>query len=277
MIRTQKIGAKNVPTIDLERPDWHEKDPIFGSTPGGRIEIYHLSVDDVADPLPKRWRAVLSDEEDEMVESYLQKRDRRRHAIGRVFLRLICAEQIGASPEHVSMAEGSCGKPKICGDGPLFNLTYSGDSILVAVSLDIQLGVDLESANQPDVELESAQTVLTEPEQSRLAAVEDEHRRLLLLHFWTCKEAVSKATGEGLVRPPDTIELTFDNTTATGVCRLSDGETEFGSFDAGDWCLHPFSMKNDRVGAVAYYSPDAEEISFRWHQIDDLAQCGFSM
>jgi 4'-phosphopantetheinyl transferase len=96
------------------------------------------------------------------------------------------------------------GKPAIAGGGPGHSVAHSGDLIAVAVA-GAPVGVDVEQAvgrrhllgGDGDPEA-LARLVLSEAEQAALAAVPADGRARAFLVAWTRKEAVTKATGDGM-------------------------------------------------------------------------------
>ena len=99
---------------------------------------------------------------------------------------------------------GPHGKPAIAGGGPGHSVAHSGDLIAVAVAR-APVGVDVEQAGgRPhllggDGDPEAlGRLVLSGPEQAALASVPADGRARAFLVAWTRKEAVTKATGDGM-------------------------------------------------------------------------------
>lgn len=90
---------------------------------------------------------------------------------------------------------GEHGKPSLPG-GPRFSLSHSGERAVVAVCADRDVGVDVEALRPvgPGV----AERVLSDEELAGWRGAVDRDR--FLLEVWTRKEAVVKATGEGITR-----------------------------------------------------------------------------
>lgn len=122
--------------------------------------------------------------------------DQLSHRLGRGALRLALAQETGLSPDTFRFETAPSGKPFLPG-GPFFNLSHSGDRILIAISQGFDLGLDIEL-------LAAATAPLS-------AAVADEDRKLLPdlsdnpAHaetiLWSIKEAALKLTGEVMVDP----------------------------------------------------------------------------
>jgi 4'-phosphopantetheinyl transferase EntD len=129
---------------------------------------------------------------------------RRRHEIARAAQDQILAAYLEIEPRDLQYATLPGGKP-ILADGTLeFNLSHSGELALIAVSRELQVGVDLEHPRSFRNAAGMARRICTMRELEHLAQAQDEDE---LLRLWVRKEAVVKATGEGLVRPVNQIDV----------------------------------------------------------------------
>lgn len=125
--------------------------------------------------------------------AYRQTADKQRFAVGCALAKSAVARRLGTSPSVVKFDRtcGECGrmhgKPRVA--GVELSVSHSGNAVLVAVA-DAPCGADVEElADRHDVAALS-RYVLGDGEQ---AADEREFVRA-----WTRKEAVTKATGDGL-------------------------------------------------------------------------------
>ena len=90
---------------------------------------------------------------------------------------------------------------------PAFNLSHSGDHGLVALGGHGRLGIDVE-VRLPRRHLSAiARRVLGPVEQAALERTEGEAERRLFHRFWTLKEALIKASGEGFALDPAGFEV----------------------------------------------------------------------
>src|SRR5579872_1931989 len=88
-----------------------------------------------------RW---LSEDERRRAQRYAFLRDRVRFIAARSFLRRTLGRHRGVDPASLRFAYGLRGRPELEGAPALqFNLSYSGDQALLAVSRDGPLGVDV--------------------------------------------------------------------------------------------------------------------------------------
>ena len=129
--------------------------------------------------------------------AFRQAADRERFLLGRAALRLLLGAWLSVPPEAVPLPTGLHGKPH-CPGGPSFNLSHSGDLVLLALHPSRPVGVDVE-ALRPDVAWEPvAQRLFTSVEQEALQACPAAERPGAFLDHWCRLEARLKARGLGL-------------------------------------------------------------------------------
>jgi 4'-phosphopantetheinyl transferase len=111
---------------------------------------------------------------------------------------------------------GLNGKPELALDAaPVsFNVSHSGDWILVALAVRRAVGVDIEQMRSGMAVLEIAQRVFSEAERTALAALPAAAREESFFSCWTRKEAYIKARGDGLLLPLDSFDVSFRPTEA---------------------------------------------------------------
>ncbi|MEU9076778.1 4'-phosphopantetheinyl transferase family protein [Kitasatospora sp. NPDC004745] len=151
---------------------------------------------------------------------YAAEADRRRFTVAAALLRLAAAEFSGTGPREVEVLRDcpDCplphGRPRIT--GPLdASVSYAGDVVLVAVTAGAVVGVDAEApAASPRRQSAALRRALGERESAELGRVPEAERDGWLLRRWTYKEAVLKATGEGLRVPPTAVGVSEESGTA---------------------------------------------------------------
>jgi 4'-phosphopantetheinyl transferase len=123
--------------------------------------------------------------------------DRVRQVLGATMLRLAVARATGTSPEAVTV-DRTCptcsephGRPGLPGTGLHASITHSGDLVGLALTRVAPVGLDVERVSDVDVD-SLGRTVLHESE--RAAPLDHDG----FFAYWTRKEAVVKATGDGL-------------------------------------------------------------------------------
>ncbi len=156
-----------------------------------------------------RDEAVLDDEERARSRRFLQPGDRQRFVVSHVSMRVLLARCLDVRPEAIRYDANGDGKPRLAPElGPLeFSLSHSGAVGLLAVTPDRPVGVDVEHLRDMADALLIAQQHFARSEIEALRSVAPDARPAAFLLYWTNKEAVIKATGEGLGRPLDSFEL----------------------------------------------------------------------
>lgn len=147
---------------------------------------------------------VLSPDERRRADAFHRPADRRRFRASRRALRLLLGAYVGARPEALAFETRPGGKPVLPG-GPAFSLSHTGPHLLVAVHASDAVGVDAEAV-APGMATDGVLArVLTARERAAVEAAPD--RDAAFARAWTLKEALLKATGEGLSRPMTSLVL----------------------------------------------------------------------
>ncbi len=164
---------------------------------------------DVRDPLPDPVRADLAASlvpvEQQRWEALRLPEDRERFLRGRGGLRRLLGAWRDEPPEAVPIGAGAHGKP-CCTGGPEFNLSHSGDLILLALHRERAVGVDVEQLRPGLAWRPIARRVLPPAEWQALEAEGAE----AFLAAWCRLEARLKAQGlgfAGLGQPAVAVEL----------------------------------------------------------------------
>jgi 4'-phosphopantetheinyl transferase len=145
-------------------------------------------------------------------------------AVGHDLLRATVADVAGVAPVSVALHQvchrcgGPHGRPRVDVDGrpgPSVSLTHSGEVAAVAVA-GVPVGIDLEPIERVGADIEAV--LLSPREQRAWSVVAPTDRPQALLRTWVRKEALLKATGEGLAIDPRLVELgpPGDRPTLTG-------------------------------------------------------------
>lgn len=194
--------------------------------------------------------ALLSEPERARAERFKFAIHKHRYVVAHARLRQLIAARLGVAATKIEYALAEGGKPSIAQPptGLHFSLSHSQGLGAVAFSDRNPLGVDIEE-ERPATDGLAARYFAPEEARAIAAAPAD---RVLSTFFrcWTCKEAVLKATGEGIRRGLDSFTLDL----APG--RPPTIKTMDGSSDlARQWQLATFMPAPAVHGAVAVCSP----------------------
>jgi 4'-phosphopantetheinyl transferase len=204
---------------------------------------------------------VLSAEERGRAERYRFEADRKRSMIGRGVSRLLLARCLGAAPEELRFTYNAFGKPALVSESRHlhFNISHSGEWVLIALSQDRALGVDVERKRADMATAEIAARFFSPVECSALAALPAAERCAAFFSCWTRKEAYLKARGDGLSLPLDQFDVAF----VPGVePRLI--ATRHDPADAHRWRLTALQVGCGYAAALAVEGADWEFKCWDW-------------
>nr|WP_121273037.1 4'-phosphopantetheinyl transferase superfamily protein [Pedobacter schmidteae] len=170
-----------------------------------RPHIFKIEVNAYANLLTD-YEMVLSDQELTKVKRFVHIQDGHRYAVGKHVLRNILSKFTGVSPAKLRFETRENKKPVV--DGIEFNVSHSHNIIIVAVNAS-KIGIDIELINTDfDYEL-LLPGCFSKNEQSYIQNG-GESRIVNFYTLWTRKEAILKASGEGLSDQLDQIDSLAD-------------------------------------------------------------------
>jgi 4'-phosphopantetheinyl transferase len=130
--------------------------------------------------------------------------DKGRHEclVTRALCRTTLSRYVDIPPQDWRFVKGSHGRPELpagfC-DLPLhFNLSHTGGLIACSVTLDRDVGVDVEDIDRKGKTMEIADRVFSSIEVRELRALPEQRQRSRFFDYWTLKESYIKARGLGL-------------------------------------------------------------------------------
>jgi 4'-phosphopantetheinyl transferase len=191
----------------------------------------------------------LSQQERERAGRFRFARDARRFIAARGFLRSVLSGYLGIAASEIEFHCGAAGKPELAAlnpDGALrFNLSHSGDLVLVAVAEGRDVGVDVEMIRDSGAHEEVTARFFHPCEVAALASFPAAGRSLAFYRFWTRKEAYLKARGDGLPGGLATLDTSGKSGTPLGAVRFTDPLSADRS-----WCMFDFDPAPGYVAAV---------------------------
>jgi len=138
---------------------------------------------------------------------------RDRFVAGRGALRKTLARYLGCEPAEIGLTAGAFGKPRLAGtaedEGLCFSLAHAGDLMLIAVTVDSAIGVDLEQLREEVEFRQIAQQFFSRRERDELFSLPHDLQLTAFYRCWTRKEAYLKGCGTGFSQPPDRFDVSL--------------------------------------------------------------------
>lgn len=155
-------------------------------------------------------RPILSSDELRRANQFHFEADRRRCVVGFGMRRLLLSAILRLPAESLRFERNEYGKPRLIRAqerGLQFNLSHSGDLILVAITKGRAVGIDVERI-RADLDLDDiAARFFSIDERKCLASVTGSRKSAAFFACWTRKEAYLKARGDGLSVPLDQFDV----------------------------------------------------------------------
>ena len=189
---------------------WHLARPRY-ELPPNEVHVWRASLRQ-SPSSSTRLKEVLSADEYARATRYHFEADRNRSIIGHGLARLLLAQCLGSSPHGLRFTYNAFGKPDLAPERPPhphFNISHSGEWILIGLSLGRILGIDVERERENMATREIAARFFSPLECSMLEALPAAERCRSFFACWTRKEAYLKARGDGLSLPLDQFDVAF--------------------------------------------------------------------
>ena len=189
------------------------------------------------------------------LQRYKRWQDRQATLLGKMLLLMaLCLESTDtARQKFQSQKVSQQGKPFIAG-GPEFNISHSGDIVVLAVAEDASVGIDIEEVRPVNVADYVRQIPEVAHAREALAGPQTDN---FFFECWTRKEAVLKACGEGLLRPMEDVVLKEDSADFLGT----------------SWCIKKLLLEEGYCCHVATEQPVEQLVV---EQVD-LLNCHFDL
>lgn len=207
----------------------------------GTVHLYYTCLENIRDrALIDQYYRILSLEERETVQKIKSAEKRHESLVTKALARFVLSCCCRISPETVQFCVNHHGKPALLpGISPLpvrFNLSHCKGLAGCAVTLDAEIGLDMEDQNRR-VNLDLATRFFSHPENVQLEKTQDPGaRQALFLKLWTLKEAYVKAVGKGLSMGLDKFSFVFDQ--GRPEIRFVSGKTKI----SGIWHFFSFPL-----------------------------------
>jgi 4'-phosphopantetheinyl transferase len=192
-------------------------------------------------------------------QRFVKRVDRKRFIISHGMLRLILASYLHLPPDKIVFATQSQGKPFVVADRSdnlKFNLSHSDSYMLLGVSSDVEIGVDVEKWAY-NVDYEGVLDLcFSESERRFWQELSVDKRQAFFYRQWVRKESFTKAVGLGLG-----LDVSLVETSLKGASRFRSLPVGFGL--PGSWSLTDLELPHGLSGAITAQSRNTPAINYK--------------
>ena len=182
----------------------------------GEVHVWRLDLDVPATQVAQLNQTL--DDDERARGAYLKfDADRSHFILAHGLVRCLLGSYLGLAPEAVRYDRAPRGKPRIRAglrdtDLPLrFNVSSSDETALLAVSLDREVGIDVEKIRAERDCIGIAGRFFSPRETATLRRLGGQEQVSAFYRCWTRKEAYVKATGDGMFLPLNSFDVPVDS------------------------------------------------------------------
>jgi 4'-phosphopantetheinyl transferase len=178
------------------------------------IHLWQVNPEKITQPeLLNKYKDLLSDDETKKQQRYKFIHDRHDALITRAFIRDLLSYYAEVTPNDWRFEKGEKDKPEII-NPPLplrFNLSHTKGLIICAVTLENDIGCDVENTTRNNDVLSIANRFFSPSETQELFSLPAAQQRHRFFDYWTLKESYIKAWGLGLAIPLKDFSFTIND------------------------------------------------------------------
>jgi len=175
------------------------------------ITIYYTTIsEENHDRILNKYLPLFTSEYRESVGRYRRWQDAQLTLLGRLLL-INGLEQMNYKFDESDIKYTTYNKPYLESNKAYFNISHSGEIVVCAITELGDIGIDIEKIGSIDIS--DFQSQMTDNEWNEIIGAEDSHNSFY--RYWSEKEAVIKAHGQGLGIPLKSFEVK-NNTTTIG-------------------------------------------------------------
>ncbi|RKK02293.1 4'-phosphopantetheinyl transferase superfamily protein [Pseudoroseomonas wenyumeiae] len=164
--------------------------------------------------MPTAWWSFLDAEERDRAVRFHNEEDRQSYVAAHALKRAMLAEATGLEPGALRWMRNHAGKPELhpALNFPQlrFNISHTRGLVACGLTLNDDIGVDVEAITRPVNVLELAEHSFTREEFTKIGLLPAHEHEAYFLRLWTLKEAFVKALGTGLPFGLDRFSMRLD-------------------------------------------------------------------
>ncbi len=203
--------------------------------------------------------SLISADEIVRAKKFKFKKDRNCYIISRGILRELLGAYLDENAAKLKFEYTSYGKPYLPNKNLNFNISHSGDMVVCAFVVGLQIGVDIEKIKQDFDVLELAQKFFSKREIEVLEKQPKEDLARAFYRCWTRKEAFIKAEGSGLSFPLNKFAVSLEDDNQAILL-----ETDWDASEKSHWSLFSFVPEDNYIGALSVRNKLATVKYFNW-------------
>jgi 4'-phosphopantetheinyl transferase len=212
----------------------------------GTVRCWRVPLALLDDAVLRRLSQYLSDDEQQRAGRFLRAADRRRFVAAHAGLRLLLAAAVEVPAKDLRFTTNDTGKPALPGQPIEFNLSHSGEFVLIALASGTPVGIDVEEVRTlPDRDA-IIRRFMHPQEAADMAGLPGTAADLAFFRCWVRKEAIIKALGLGMSLPLDRYRVSCEPGAAARLLMLCPPYPV-----AERWSLHDLPVDERHLGAVA--------------------------
>lgn len=182
-----------------------------------QIHLWLCFYESIRDPaLLNEYVGLLSTEELRQQRRFYFERDRHRYLVTRAMVRTVLSKYAPIAPKEWKFATNPYGRPEVANEDAeawrvAFNLSHTSGLIMLGVTRDTAIGVDVENVHEQRAAVEIADRFFAPDEVTALRALPAGAQEQRFFQYWTLKESYIKARGMGLSIPLDRFAFDVEN------------------------------------------------------------------
>ncbi len=181
-------------------------------------------------------------------EQFINSEHRTRFLLAQAILRDVLSHYTHQAPQQMRLSRSSHGKPYLVDSDFTFNLTHSNECVLIAVTAEHEVGIDVEFLERSrHLDALVRRFFSKEEQRAYFSYTSAAERRLAFYRGWTRKEAYLKAIGLGLSYPLHQFTVSLAPDEQHALLQVDHSDQSIRS----KWTVFSFSVNNHYLASVA--------------------------
>ncbi len=212
------------------------------------VDVWRISTS-LRDDEVAKFVSVLSSDQRARAERMRVAEKRRQYIVAQGLTRMLLGTVLDADPEALEFDRGPKGKPYLGGAfasaGIQFNMTHTSHLALIAMTLNREVGVDIERIRENLQWEKLARRYFSPLEYRDFSTLPEGVRLRAFFTCWTRKEAVLKAIGTGLGGGLGSFDVSVDPNSPPALL-----DNRWNGRFHGDWTVSPLKPGEGYVATL---------------------------